>query len=408
MGNFQIGNSLRIDRKNLLLVGFILARIGIFFLIGLLIQCIGLHNDVVTRKELRFIRQRIQFDRLLQGGNRLIVILQRNEDLGTAEPQFDVLGITGNRIVEHRNQFRRIAQSLFHRIQHNQTLENILILREFSNTGHQGVFGFQDIGTVRLTLAIIIMEQVVIDHTVVIRISHFKRLIQQFHAASIFSSVLLAGSSGQIARIVKARSVGSTASRTHLRTESGFESLRTEFVFTDIIAGIAQLRTVVADRHKLLLDFRTLLGIEFVSLVQSSDRLIDSTFLYGFYLLPADYLAVRNVNRHVIIVLCSYRQAVDRNLIDRFRIAQRQTQLQTGFSDIEVLGRSKYSLDIALTQIEPGSGFRSLLRIGTRRFVLFDLLQQGLLVDFLCLGSSSQQGNGGQGQNKFFHNERGF
>ena len=41
MGNFQIGNSLRIDRKNLLLVGFILARIGIFFLIGLLIQCIG-------------------------------------------------------------------------------------------------------------------------------------------------------------------------------------------------------------------------------------------------------------------------------------------------------------------------------------------------------------------------------
>ena len=252
------------------------------------------------------------------------------------------------------------------------------------------------------------MEQVVIDHTVVIRISHFKRLIQQFHAASIFSSVLLAGSSGQIARIVKARSVGSTASRTHLRAESGFESLRTEFVFTDIITGIAQLRTVVADRHKLLLDFRTLLGIEFVSLVQSSDRLIDSTFLYGFYLLPADYLAVRNVNRHVIIVLCSYRQAVDRNLIDRFRIAQRQTQLQTGFSDIEVLGRSKYSLDIALTQIEPGSGFRSLLRIGTRSFVLFDLLQQGLLVDFLCLGSSSQQGNGGQGQNKFFHNERGF
>ena len=252
------------------------------------------------------------------------------------------------------------------------------------------------------------MEQVVIDHTVVIRISHVKSFVQQLYTVSILGGILLTGSSGQIARIVKARSVGSAASRAHLCTESGFKSLRTELIFADIIAGIAQLRTVVADRHKLLLDLRTLLGIEFVSLVQSSNRFVDSTFLYGFDLLPTDHLTVRNVNRHVIIVLCRHRQAVDRNLIDRFRIAQRQTQLQTGFSDIEIFGRGKYGLDIALTQIEPGSGFRTLLRIGARSFVLFDLLQQGLLVDFLCLGSSSQQGNGGQGQNKFFHNERGF
>ena len=400
----EVRQSRHVNDVHLFQVGIVLRLAAVILLPHLGVHGVGLDRIEQAQIVIALVEVGLQLDDLLERIDRLVVVLQFVEDTAAAEPEIDVVGIAFERLVDHAHQVGGITHALLRGIELHQAVENLLVLRELLDTCQQCVLRLDEEGRILVFLAVIAVEQIVVDIARLVGITGGQRVVERLCTARERFGMVRSVDGQQIAGIVEERRIGLAESGALLRLVGGQIGLGARKVFARFDRDIAQNRGVIGDLLQTVLDLRRLLGIQLVGLVIGFDRRIEGAFLDLLQLLPCHDLPVALVGDEIGIVPCNGFRTVERHLLGARGIAHRKFQQRRLHRSEQVGRRFRCGVVIDSAAIDPRGGLGVLLGIRDVGIALLEFGQRRLLIHFLRFGSRNGQQRSGCGhQNESFH-----